>query len=272
MSIEFKIKGVEYTVKEPTIKDYYNLQNELVAEGLVAKMNIVSHLSGCEIENLKLLDKHQFTILWDHITTTYFDISETSAYHKNFLFNGKLYGFLDMANVTLGEFADMDVLKADPQSQKKLHNMMAILYRPAIQITDNWMEVEVYNSDEANKRAEEFLDLPLKYVYGALNFFLQVSKYLYENIVDSLIKTEELTTAQKQLLETASQLILELLETGITSSSIAQMKTSPKLKRLSELVLLESSTSLHTKQINEKKKRSFVKRWSSKIKDKLTWR
>jgi hypothetical protein len=57
-----------------------------------------------------------------------------------------------------------------------------------------------------------------------------------------------------------------------TAQKIAQMKTSPKLKKLSELVLLESSTSLRTKQINEKKKSSLVKRWSSKIKDKLTWR
>lgn len=272
MSIEFKIRGVQYTVKEPTIKDYYNLQNELVSEGLAAKMNIVSHLSGCSLDDLKLIDRHQFTALWDHVATSYFDISETSAYHQSFLFNSKQYGFLDMANVTLGEFADMDVIKADPQSQKKLHLMMAILYRPAIQITEKWMEVSVYNSDEANKRAEEFLDLPLKYVYGALAFFLQVSKYLYENIVDSLTKNEELTQAQKQLLETASHLILELLETGITSSSIAQMKTSPKLKKLSELVLLESSTSLRTKQINEKKKSSLASRWSLKIKDKLTWR
>lgn len=272
MSLEFKIKGQEYTVKEPTIRDYYKLQKELALGDINAKMNIISHLSGCELKELKKLDKYQFTTLWDYVVTTYLDISETSPYHKSFLFNGKQYGFLDMSNITLGEFADMDVLKADPQAQKKLHNMMAILYRPAIQITENWMEVEAYDSDDANKRAGEFLDLPLKYVYGALNFFLQVSKYLYENIVDSLTKNEEMTIAQKQLLETASHLILELLETGITSSSIAQMKTSPKLQKLSELVLLESSTSLRTKQINEKKKSSLVKRWSSKIKDKLTWR
>lgn len=272
MSLEFKIKGVEYTIKEPTIRDYYNLQNELVSEGLNAKMNIVSHLSGCTVENLKLIDRYQFTILWDHVATTYFDISEKSAYHKSFLFNGKQYGFLDMANVTLGEFADMDVLKADPQSQKKLHNMMAILYRPAIQITDNWMEVEPYDSDEANKRAEEFLDLPLKYVYGALNFFLQVSKYLYENMVDSLIKTDQMTETQKEMLQISSHVMLELLETGTTSFSSVQKKILPRLERLNELVQLESLITLPSKQINEKKKRSFVKRWSSQIKDKLTWR
>lgn len=272
MSLEFKIRGVEYTVKEPTIRDYYKLQKELALGDINAKMNIISHLSGCDIKNLKKLDKYQFTVLWDHVVTEYLDISEKSPYFKSFLFNGKQYGFLDMTNITLGEFADMDVLKADPQAQQKLHNMMAILYRPAIQITENWMEVDPYDSDEASKRAEEFLDLPLKYVYGALNFFLQVSKYLYENIVDSLIKTDQMTETQKEILQISSHVMLELLETGITSFSSAQAKILPKLDRLSELVQLESLTTLPTEQINEKKKRSFVKRWSSKIKDKLTWR
>lgn len=269
MSLEFKIKGVEYQVKEPTIRDYYKLQHELAQQDINAKINIISHLSECPIKELKRLDKHQFVILWDALVDQYLNISETAPFHRNFLFNGKLYGFLDMAQVTLGEFADMDVLKADPQAQKKLHAMMAILYRPAVQITENWMEVEPYDSDSAQQRTEEFLDLPLKYVYGALNFFLQISKYLYENIVDSLIKTEEMTETQKEVLQLSSQIMLELLETGTTSFSSAQETISPKLERLSELAQLESLTTSLIEQTNEKKKRSFVKRWIYKIKSKI---
>lgn len=269
MSLEFKIKGTEYQVKAPTIKDYYKLQHELAQQDINAKINIISHLSECPPIELKRLDKYQFLTLWDTLVEQYLDISESSPFHRNFLFNGKLYGFLDIAQVTLGEFADMDVLKADPQAQKKLHNMMAILYRPATQITENWMEVEPYDSDSALQRAEEFLDLPLKYVYGALNFFLQIAKYLYENMVDSLVKMEETTENQKKMLLMSSQIMLELLETGTTSFSSAQEKILPRLEKLKELALLESSTSSPIKQTNEKKKRSFVKNWIYKIKSKI---
>lgn len=269
MSLEFTIKGVEYQVKEPTISDYYKLQFELAQQDINAKINIISHLSSCEPINLKRLDKHQFLSLWNVVVEQYLDISEKAPFHRNFIHNGKLYGFLDIAQVTLGEFADMDVLKADPQSQKKLHNMMAILYRPAVQITENWMEVDPYDSDSAAQRAEEFLDLPLKYVYGALNFFLQIVKYLYEDMVDSLIKKEQMTETQKNLLITSSQLMLELLETGTTSFSSAQETTLQKLERLSELAQLESSTISPTEPIKENKKRSFVKNWIYKIKDKI---
>lgn len=262
--IEFKIKGKEFTVKEPTIRDYYTLQNELVQSDINAKINIICHLSGCTPQDLKRLDKYQFIELWNIILERHLDISETSPYYRSFLFNGKQYGFLDMSNISLGEFADMDVLKADPQSQKKLHTMLAILYRPAIQITETWMEVEEYDSDDAAKRAEEFLDLPLKYVYGSLNFFLQVSKYLYENMVDSLIKTEQLTENQKEMLQISSRVMLELLETGTTSFSSVQKKISPRLERLSELAQLESSTTLPSKQINEKEKKPTENKWSFK--------
>jgi len=270
--IEFKIKGVSYEVKEPTIRDYYTLQNELVQSDINAKINIICHLSGCEAQELKRLDKYQFIELWNVILERRLDITETSPYHRSFLFNGKQYGFLDMSNITLGEFADMDVLKADPQSQKKLHTMMAILYRPAIQITENWMEVEAYDSEEAAKRAEEFLDLPLKYVYGSLNFFLQVSKFLYENMVDYLIKTEEMTETQKEMLQTSSQIMLELLEIGTTSFSSAQKKISPKLERLSELAQLESLTTLPSKPINEKKKKLTENKWSFKAVTNKLWK
>lgn len=262
--IEFKIKGVEYVVKEPTIRDYYTLQNELVQSDINAKINIICHLSGCTPRDLKRLDKYQFMELWNVIAERHLDISETSPYYRSFLFKDTQYGFLDMSNITLGEFADMDVLKADPQSQKKLHNMMAILYRPAIQITENWMEVEEYDSELATKRAEDFLDLPLKYVYGSLNFFLQVSKYLYENMVDYLIKTEEMTEIQKEMLQTSSQIMLELLEIGTISFSSVQKKISPKLERLSELAQSESLTTLPSKPINEKEKKHTENKWNFK--------
>ena len=267
--LTFKIKGIEYEVKEPTIKDYYSLQKEIALQDANSKMNIVSQLSGCAIKQLKLLDKHQFLELWNVVVTKHLDIPETAPFHRNFILNGKFYGFLDMDNVSLGEFVDMDVLSKDPQSQKKLHLMMAILYRPAIAITEKWMKVDDYDSETLSQRAEEFLDMPLKYVTGSLNFFLQVSKFCYESMLDSLIqqtKKTELTEIEKEMVRIASQLISELLETGTTSSISSQEKTLQNLTQLQNLALLASSTTLDIEKINKEKKKSFVNRMISKIK------
>ena len=198
--IQFKIKGVEYTVKEPTIRDYYKIQHLFAKQGVDAKVEILSELSECPIKTLKLLDKYQFLTLWNELAEGPLNISDSTPFHKTFMMNENMYGFLDLDKVSLGEFVDMDILRNDPQSQQKLHTMMAVLYRPAIWITDKWLSVDKYDSDSLEKRAELFMDLPLKYVYGSLNFFLQVSRYLYETTLDSLINQPETTQAEKEMI------------------------------------------------------------------------
>ena len=268
--IQFKIKGTEYTVKEPTIRDYYKIQHLFAKQGVDAKVEILSELSECPIKTLKLLDKYQFLTLWNELAEGPLNISDSTPFHKTFMMNDNMYGFLDLDKVSLGEFVDMDILRNDPQSQQKLHMMMAVLYRPAIWITDKWLSVDKYDSDSLEGRAELFMDLPLKYVYGSLNFFLQVSRYLYETTLDYLIKQPETTQAEKEMIEIASQITLELLETGVKSSTTQQEKMLLKLKRLQDLAQLVSLTSLPTAKTELEKKKPFVRKWSSRIKDKIT--
>ena len=270
--IEFTIKGKKYTIEDITIRQYYEIQDLIVRQDFAAKIEIVSKISGCAIEDLKLLEKHQFIVLWDSVVQNYLNLEESTPFHKNLLHNGKLYGFLDINKITLGEFADMDVLRADPMSQKKLHMMMAILYRPAIQISENWMEVDPYDSDKMMKQAEEFLDLPIKYVAGALNFFLAVSKYYVETTLSSLTQTETLTLRQKAMADLASQIILDQLETGAKSYTSVQATILPKLEKLHELARLEYSTISRTEETNKNKKSSLGKKLLSQIKRKITWR
>jgi hypothetical protein len=270
--IEFKISGKEYKIEDVTIQQYYDIQDLIVRQDFSAKMEIISHISKCDLNELKKLEKHQFIVIWDAVVENYLNLEESTPFHKNFVHKGELYGFLDMSKITLGEFADMDVLKTDPMSQKKLHVMMAILYRPAVQITEKWMEVEAYNSDTLMTRAEEFLHLPVKYVTGAFNFFLAVSKYYVETTLSSLTQNPQTTLREKAMIDLTTQIMLDLLETGAKSYSTVQETILPKLEKLNELVLLESSTTSHTEKINKEKKRTIVDKWSSKIKNKLTWR
>ena len=273
MSLQFKIKGTEYTVKEPTIRDYYKIQHLFAKQEVNAKVEILSELSECPVQTLKLLDKYQFLTLWNELVEGPLNISESTPFHKTFMMNDNMYGFLDLDKVSLGEFVDMDILRNDPQSQQKLHVMMAILYRPAIWITDKWLSVDKYDSDSLEKRAELFMDLPLKYVYGSLNFFLQVSKYLLETTLDSLISQvdrEKMTELEKEMIEITSHIMLELLEIGPKSSTLQQEKMLQKLTRLQDLAQLVSLTSSRTAKTELEKKKPLVKRWSSQIKDKIT--
>jgi len=57
-NIEFKIKGIEYTIDDITIAQYYKIQHLLIVEGADAKLQIVSYLSGCPIEDLKTLETY----------------------------------------------------------------------------------------------------------------------------------------------------------------------------------------------------------------------
>ena len=261
MSLQYKIKGTEYTVKEPTIRDYYKIQHLFAKQEVNAKVEILSELSDCPVKTLKLLDKYQFLTLWNELVEGPLNISESTPFHKTFMMNENMYGFLDLDKVSLGEFVDMDILRNDPQSQQKLHVMMAILYRPAIWITDKWLSVDKYDSDSLEKRAELFMDLPLKYVYGSLNFFLQVSKYLLETTLDSLISQvdrEKMTELEKEMIELTNQIMLELLETGQKLSTLQQERMSQRLIRLQSLAQLASSTSWHTEKIESEKKNPLV--------------
>lgn len=263
--IEFKIKGIEYKIDEITIKDYYKIQNLLVVEGINAKIEIVSYLSGCTINDLKLLDKYQFLQLWNTVAEGPLNSSNDTKFWKHFIHNDKLYGFLDIANITLGEFADMDMLRHDPKSQQLLHKMMAIIYRPATMITEKWIVVDEYDSSKLDQRAEEFLDLPLKYVTSAISFFLQIAKCSLSNMLNSLMQ-EMQTEEEKEIVEMTNQIMLELLEDGTTQFSSVQEKILPKLTKLQELAQLVSLISLPIKSNEPKKKESVWNKIISKIK------
>lgn len=249
--IEFKIQGKEYTVKEPTIRDYYDLQTLLIRKDIDSKVEIVSRLSGCPSAHLKLLDSDQFVILWNELITNHFEVRDDTPFYRSFMFKNQLYGFLNMDNLTIGEFADMDTMRMDPNYQGNLHTMMAVLYRPAIMITDTWMKIDDYDVEAVKRRAEEFLDLPLKYVYSALNFFFQVSRYLLESIGDFLAKDKTLNQNEKEMLRMLSQVTSLTLETGTTSSSSLLERMQPKLEKLRTLAQSMPSTTSPTERTNQ---------------------
>lgn len=255
--IEFTISNTEYKISDLTIRDYYRIQHMFVMEGTSARMNIISELSNCSHNELRKLDKLQFNTLWNSLVDTHLSIDGSQPFHKSFVFKDVAYCFLDIDNLTIGEFADMEVLKADPNHNRNLHKMMAVLYRPAI-VVKGKQYAEPYDSISLNDRAEAFMDLPMLYVQSALNFFLQVPKLCLETTLNSLIKDPTITKEEREILKEMSTITLELLEAGTEPSSTSLEKISQKLERLKELNWLLSSTSSPSKKTELKSKKSWL--------------
>jgi hypothetical protein len=260
--IEFKINGKEYKIGDVTIQNYYDIYTLLALQSATSQIEIVSKLSGCPINEVKAIDNVNFAMLWSEIVNGPLALDDTMPLHKHIAVSSKMYGFIDVKKLTIGELADMDVISKDPRKDQLLHKMMAILYRPAIDITDKWIIVEEYNPDTVEERATEFLQMPIAYAFGALNFFLQIKRYSIEAMLDSLNQTKEMTQEEKQLVELTKQITLELLETGIPRSASWQMEMLLKLEKLQNLASMMHSTSLHTQKIKpEKKSSSMTNLW-----------
>ena len=272
--IEFIIKNKEYKIGDLTISQYYKVQNLIVSEGTNAKIEIISHLSGCPTNELKKLDQYQFLTLWSSVLEGPLNASDNTPLQRNFILNSKFFGFMEFSKMTIGEFSDMEVLKADPLNQSKLHIMMAILYRPATSLTENVFVVKEYDSSDVMERANEFLELPLKYVYGSLNFFLRIQKILLEDTLHSLTHqltaemTMKLTKEERELTELMIHFIYELQEIGLTPSTWSQTMISPSYEKLQQLTQSLYSTTSPISKTKGRQKRSLMKR----LKDKTNYK
>jgi hypothetical protein len=260
--IEFKINGEEYKIGDITIQQYYDIYTNLAKQGPTVQLEILSALSKCPINTLKQLEQTQFAALWNELVNGPLNLHDNLPFHKHIAVNGKLYGFTDIKKLSIGELADMDVLRNDPRKEQLLHKMMAVVYRPATNITDDWIVVKEYDPDTVEERAKEFLDMPIAYVFGAMSFFLLIKNYSIEAMLDSLTTTEEMTPQEIEMVELTKQVTLRLLETGTQHSSSWQMETLEKLERLQNLASTTASTGSHiTKTKRAKKSWNTIDKW-----------
>jgi hypothetical protein len=180
-------------------------------------------------------------------------------FEKNFKIDEKLYAFLDMTKLTVGELSDMDTLRAMPSADKLLHKMMAILYRPAKVIAIDWIITDAYTLDGFEERAELFKEkMKVKTVLGAINFFFHITRYSFESMMDSSVEKAKKMGDPIMMEATLAQrdLMLELLEVGLSSSILSQGTMHSELKKL----LVSQSHQLLTTSPTEKTKQK-EKRW-----------
>jgi len=225
--MKFNYKNKEYTVDEPTVEMWSKLV--LLQEWTDERefcVKLLSFTTGLTEEEIENSDYMEVVKLSNEIST--FLTQDGDKFYNEFSFNNKNYRFLDLPNLTFGEFIDIDTyLTKEPHEKKKdMPLLMAMLYR---ELDENG-NYKPYNSKELQLKAEEFKKLPVKYVRGSTNFFFHLGKTLSGNFQASFWVRLKLMAKMIWILVK----FVPLISFGVGSLLLSRwrMKTLPKLKRL----------------------------------------
>lgn len=171
--IEFA--GKDYKVNEPTLHGWaqLNLLKD-IEEDDDFYLSLLSISTGITEDDLRKANFQQVKDAAEYLTD-YF-LKQGEQFYPDFEFKGVKYKFMDLANMSFGEFVDIDTFLQKDKSYTKsnMNELMAIFYRPVMEDGS----IEPYNINLTKKRAEVFRELPVKYLSGTMRFFLVLRKQL----------------------------------------------------------------------------------------------
>lgn len=174
--IEFK--GKEYKVEEPTIALWGKLNSlkELYDDNDFSIL-IISLATGLSTDQLRESS-------WQGVyeTASYLSsylLKDGDKFYNEFEFRNRKYRFIDLENLTFGEFIDIDEFLSRDPSQKisDLNHLMALLYREV----DTNGKMTPYDASLLSGRSELFKQLPVKYLRGSMVFFYNLETILQRN-------------------------------------------------------------------------------------------
>jgi len=118
-----------------------------------------------------------------------------------FKHNDKEYGLVqDFYKLTMAEWVDLEVYSNGENVLDNIHKIMAILYRPVVKkLKNNKYQIENYNSNDIEQRAEEFLDLPLEFYLSVSGFFLQSVTIFTKVLADSLKQKSQIQMVKTRI-------------------------------------------------------------------------
>ncbi len=170
-------EGKDYEVQEPTIEMWTRLGvlKDILDEGEFL-IKVISEATGLKDKEIKQADWYDIMSVGTNLTD--YLINQTSDFHNEFVFNNVKYRFIDLPNLTFGEFIDIDSFITKPEIERKsqLNMLMALFYR---EVGEDGKIVK-YDGGLVGERAELFKKLPIRYVHGAIGFFLLLEKTLLE--------------------------------------------------------------------------------------------
>lgn len=225
--LNFEIGKSKFFVRDLTIGDYYDMQLKLTLSDQNTGYEIVSKLSDCPIDLLRKLEYENWLALWYAVQQ---NIHRTITLDDSFSpvveLEGQRYGMTNLDRITIGEFSDLDVILSSTNADKRMHEAIAILYRPIIWEAGNKYKIEDYTMDDYPDRVETFKSFPLSKARIAITFFLRSGNSSLKVMLDSLILTLEEMKSENlpdHLREKLNQTQIELQEVGTGLSSQLQV-------------------------------------------------
>ena len=225
MKPTFKINGEEHSFKDVTLRTYYELREILQKEETKAsEFEIVQCLTGCPVKTLKRLPYTDWLMIWEEANLQIGRLSgDTNAIRPIIELNGIKYGLPAVEDLTVGEFADLDVILASGKADEKLADIAAVLYRPVLKQKGEKLLLEPYDTDGFEERKTLFLDMPITCVRSANAFFLQSATSLLRNTADSLLQEKKKTGIPQNVLEDLQSIIQQDLGGDLSMSLQEQM-------------------------------------------------
>ena len=169
MTTQFiEYKGKKYPIKEPTIKmwsEVMKLQGILDEQDMFIK--ILELTTGLTREEILLADAKEVREAGNSVFN-YLNQQDKKVVNE-FTHKGKEYQFLDVTDISFGQFVDIDTFLTKSESYRiqNLNELAAYLY------TEKGSK---YGDTKIKKRIKEFEDLPIKYLEGSVFFLLSSAK------------------------------------------------------------------------------------------------
>jgi hypothetical protein len=226
MTPKFEYQGKFYELKEPSIE----LWNKLMSmkdwtDEVEFSIKLISELCNLTEDEVKNTDWQQMLELSKSLSN--YILQDSKKFYKEFEFEGQKYKFIDLPNLTFGEFVDIDTFLSKPANErlKDTHLLMAMFYRE-VAITGKLVS---YDSSQLEKRAEKFKKLPVKYVNGSSTFFLLTEKVLRQSSPTSSKRGMWTIKTMIRILMTLPRSLS--FGVGLIRSSNSRTKTLQKLKQ-----------------------------------------
>jgi hypothetical protein len=212
------------TIKSISIKKFIEISDLIKDETTIhERMNVIQIVTGCDMDDIRIIPAEILDTMWNEFVHNCFDLGDGSV-DNIITIDGKSYGLTNVKKLTVGEMADIDVLKNHPILNFNLHKIMAILYRPLISKLP--FKVDEYTSEGFEERAELFAEkMPVKVALNTAVFFLNILGNLSGVTKDSLETTNQNPTTKKK---TTKDKILKLLGVGIRLFIFLRKTTSLK--------------------------------------------
>jgi hypothetical protein len=191
-----------------TLKKFLQMQKDLkmYEDDEEAKIaTLFYHLCNVEPGMMQRIDTATFTQIKDKLLS--FVAQEQFNLIPFVDINGIKYGFEpNLSEIAYGAYVDIskyDELNINENWEK----IMAILYRPVTKEIGKLYEIQPYTGKEPS---DHWNEVNMDVHFGALFFFINLSKVLLRNTLKSLTRREEIPANIKSILEKSGDLINRL--------------------------------------------------------------